>query len=215
MESKKPFASIRAIVQRAPKHIYKIKPGLYGLVECKKELEDGGIIVQTENNADSKEVKDFNHSYYQGLLLEIGNRQKLGTYIPNQDKNHKFTGNKTLGEIRTYQEIPNFALPQLVKRAETIDVLWFKNDMPCDFFEIEHTTDIQNSLLKFNDLDCFSARMIIVADRKRRSEFEHKLGFSAFSSIKDRVEFLDYQSLEKQYNLILDYQTLNVDILGI
>lgn len=36
--------------------------------------------------------------------------------------------------------------------------------MPHSFFEIEHSTDIQNSLLKFNDLQDFYVRMVIVAD---------------------------------------------------
>ena len=68
------------------------------------------------------------------------------------------------------------------------------------FFEVEHSTDIQNSLLKYNDLRDFSARMVIVADAKRLIEYQKKLGYSAFTAIKDRVKFLSYDSLDKQYN---------------
>jgi len=32
----------------------------------------------------------FNHSYYQGLLVEIGNLKKYKTFIPNQDRNKRF-----------------------------------------------------------------------------------------------------------------------------
>ena len=35
--TKTPFASIRRIVQTRPKEIYKIKPGLYGLVNYKSK----------------------------------------------------------------------------------------------------------------------------------------------------------------------------------
>jgi len=213
-KTKTPFASIRAIVQRAPKFIYKIKPGLYGLVEMKKQLEEHGVIAQTPQNENSKAVKDFNHAYYQGLLLEIGNRQHLSTFVPNQDKNKMFAGNKTLGQMRTYQILPQFTSDKYIKRAETIDVSWFRDDMPTYLFEVEHTTDIQNSLLKYNDLSAFSVHMIIVADKKRKSEFENKLSYSAFSMIRDRVEFLDYESLEKQYEMLLTYQTFSVGILG-
>lgn len=212
--TKTPFASIRAIVQRAPKYIYKIKPGMYGLVEMRKQLENDGIIVQTPQNENSKAVKDFNHAYYQGLLLEIGNRQHLSTYVPNQDKNKKFAGNKTLGQLRTYQSLPLFTSEKYMKRAETIDVSWFRDDMPTYLFEVEHTTDIQNSLLKYNDLSAFSTQMIIVADKKRKTEFENKINYSAFAMIRDRVRFLDYKSLERQYDMILEYQTFNVGILG-
>ena len=69
--SKTPFASIRRIV-RNTKGIYRIKPGLYALESHRQELENNGIIVQDEHNQDSEIVKTFNHSYYQGLLLEMG-----------------------------------------------------------------------------------------------------------------------------------------------
>jgi len=39
----------------------------------RKELESNGIFEQTEKNKESAEVKNFNHSYYQGLLLTMGN----------------------------------------------------------------------------------------------------------------------------------------------
>ena len=58
--------------------------------------------------------------------------------------------------------------------------------MPHSFYEIEHSTDIQNSLLKFNDLKDFSARMVIVADEKRHAEFGNKMNYAALrSSMKD------------------------------
>lgn len=47
-----PFASIRRIVQQA-KGIYKIKPGLYALGKYRTQLEDHGILVETEKNKNS------------------------------------------------------------------------------------------------------------------------------------------------------------------
>jgi len=190
---------------------------MYGLVDMKKELEESGVIVQTPQNSNSEVVRNFNHTYYQGLLLEVGNRQKYKTYSPNQDRNKKFAGNKTLGELRSCDTLPQFTNSRLMKRAETIDVTWLDRilEMPTCFFEVEHSTDIQNSLLKYNELCGFSTRMIIVADKKRIMEFSNKIHYSAFSRIVNRVEFLDYQSLEKQYELLLDYQTVNVGILNL
>ena len=65
-KTKTPFASIRRIVQENP-DIYKIKPGLWALKSHQKELEERGIIVETEENKNSKIVQEFTHSYYQGL----------------------------------------------------------------------------------------------------------------------------------------------------
>ena len=84
-KTKTPFASIRRIVQQT-KGIYKIKPGLYGLEKYRKQNEERGIIPETEKNKDSEIQRSFNHAYYQGLLVIIGNLRNLKTFIPNQDK---------------------------------------------------------------------------------------------------------------------------------
>lgn len=215
-KGKTPFATIRCYMQRKTELFYKIRPGMYGLVDMRKQIEENGIVAQTESNKDSKAVTEFNHTYYQGLLLEIGNRQHLLTYSPNQDKNKKFGGNKTLGEIRSCDVLPQFTTQKLMKRAETIDVMWLdKQETPYSFFEVEHSTDIYNSLLKYNALRSLSAKMIIVADGKRKHEFESKIKDCAFDLIEDRVKFLDYKSLERQYDIVLEYQAMNVGILGL
>lgn len=199
--SKTPLASIRRIV-RHTKGIYRIRPGLYALESHRQELENNGIIVQDEHNQDSEIIKNFNHAYYQGLLLEMGKMRHLDTFVPDQDKNKQFLNQTILGDLRTIQAIPEYSYPQLVKRSSTIDVIWFNDrHMPHSFFEVEHSTDIQNSLLKFNDLQDFAARMVIVADEKRHHEYISKLGYAAFRQLANekRVSFLSYDSLEKQY----------------
>lgn len=206
-----PFASIRRIVQQT-KGIYKIKPGLYGLEKYKKQNEDRGIIVETDKNRDSAEVCKFNHTYYQGILLIIGKFHNMQTFIPDQDKNKQFYNGQKLKELSALNEQPNYSYPQFIQRSSTIDTIWFnERNMPDSFFEIEHSTDIQNSLLKFYDLQDFYARMIIVADIKRKSEFEHKMNFHAFNELKlkKRVAFLSYEALIKQYEMELEKQLLD------
>lgn len=206
--SKTPFASIRRIV-RHTNGIYRIKPGLYALESHRKEFEQNGILVQDEHNQDSEIIKTFNHAYYQGLLLEMGKMRHLDTFVPDQDKHKQFLNQAQLGDLRTFQELPEYSFPQLVKRSSTIDVIWFNDrHMPHSFFEVEHSTDIQNSLLKFNDLQDFSARMVIVADEKRHHEFIVKMGYAAFKELLQnrRVDFLSYESLDKQYNQELEKQ---------
>lgn len=206
-KTKTPFASIRRIVQ-LDKNIYKIKPGLYGLTEFKTANESRGIIQETEMNKNSKEVIDFNHSYFQGLLITVGNLKGLKTFIPNQDKNKLFLTEK-LVDIRTLHEIPEFSYSKLVQRSSTIDVIWFNNrEMPHSFFEVEHSTDIQNSLLKFNDLQDFHSRMFIVADKKRKDEYLKKIKYSSFTDLnkENRVSFMDYETVSKQYESIIEQQ---------
>lgn len=207
--TKTPFASIRRIVQ-TNENIYKIKPGLYGLVKLKKQNENKGIIVETEKNKNSKEIIEFNHSYFQGLLIKIGNLKGLKTFIPNQDKNKLFLTEK-LGEIRTLNEIPKYSYNNLVSRSSTIDVIWFNERMmPDSFFEVEHSTDIQNSLLKFNDLQDFYSRMFIVADKRREDEFKKKIMYSSFNNLNKRVLFLGYEELNKQYEHLIEQQQFKI-----
>lgn len=203
--TKTPLASIRRIVQER-KEIYKIRPGLWALNSHKKWLETNGFIVENKDNADSITIRDFNHAYYQGLLLEIGNYRQMMTYVPEQDKNKKYAS-MTLKDVRTLDAIPSFSFPELVHRSSTVDVIWFnERKMPCAFFEVEHSTDIQNSLLKFFDLQDFYSKMFIVADDKRRKEFEMKLHYAAFKELVDnkRVKFLSYDLLNKLYNLTIE-----------
>jgi hypothetical protein len=114
-ETKTPFASIRRIVQQRPE-IYKIRPGLYGLVKLKKQNESNGILEETQKNKNTKEVIDFNHSYYQGLLLQLGDLKNLKTFIPNQDKNKKFL-NQTLGNLAALISFRHFLIQILYKEV--------------------------------------------------------------------------------------------------
>ncbi len=211
-KTKTPFASIRRIVQ-LDTNIFKIKPGLYGLKKMKAEIENRGIIIETGKNISSKEFQEFNHAYYQGLLLIVGKLKGLSTFVPNQDKNKKFYDERKLGDISTMNELPKYSYDNIVQRSSTIDVIWFnERNLPHSFFEVEHSTDIQNSLLKFNDLQDFYSRMIIVANNKRKADYLNKIKYSSFKdlSINNRVSFLDYESLNKQYESLIEQQSFEI-----
>ncbi len=211
-KTKTPFASIRRIVQTT-KGIYKIAPGLYGLESHRKVLESNGIIERSPKTQTSDALKVFSHSYYQGILLKFGNLRRYDTFVPCQDRNKYFLGIEKLGDIGTLRHLPPFSYPNLMKRSSSIDVIWFNHrHMPNSFFEIEHSTDIQNSLLKFEDLQDFYARMIIVADKKREHEFVQKMKYEAFRgmSIHQRINFLDYDSLVRQYEQEEQRQQMSV-----
>lgn len=187
--TKTPFASIRRIVQDE-KYFFKIKPGLWALNECKSH-----VLKKFDMEKSIEKNVDFNHSYYQGLLLEVGNLKGLRTYIPPQDKNRLFL-NATLGSISTLNSILEFSYSEIVNRARTIDVIWFNSrKLPDSFFEVEHSTDIQNSLLKFNDLQDFYSNFYIVSAIERKREFDTKINYMAFREIKRRVRFIDYDFL--------------------
>lgn len=185
--TKTPFASIRRIVQDE-RYFFKIKPGLWALKEYEQKILEKFELQNTPEKA-----QDFSHSYFQGLLVEIGNLRGYDTYIPPQDKNKLFL-DKKLGTLSTIDSVFDFTYPHIIKRAKTVDVIWFNDrDFPNSFFEVEHTTDIQNSLLKFNDLQDFYSKFYILSAIERKREFEQKISYSSFKAIKNRVQFIDYE----------------------
>lgn len=146
-KTKTPQASIRQIVQ-VYDEFFRIRPGLWALTECKDDVLRRFDIV--ENDVGSDEM--FTHSYYQGIIVELGNMHNYTTYVPNQDKNKKFL-EKKLCEITTEPELPDFTYEVIRNRAKTVDVIWFnKRRMPFRFYEVEHPTNITNSLDKFYEL---------------------------------------------------------------
>jgi hypothetical protein len=190
--TKTPFKSINRIVQD-DRFFFRIRPGLWALKEERQEILKKFDIEKE----DQKENVEFSHYYYQGLIVEIGNLKGYKTFIPNQDKNRLFL-NKPLKEISSLDDILPFSYDDLVKRAQTIDVVWFNDrKMPASFFEVEHSTDFYNSLLKFSDLRDFYSTFCIVADEARKREYESKLSSLSFKDIKDRITFMSYENLSQ------------------
>ena len=186
--TKTPEATIRRIVQQE-KGIFKIQPGLWALEDMRGEVLSKFELKMNDTNS----VEKFTHGYYQGVLVEIGKLREMRTYVPAQDKNRKYMG-VPLCEITDTVELPHFTYDNLMRKAKTVDVIWLnEREMPSAFYEVEHTTDIKNSLSKFYELQDFHAEFYIVADKRRRSEFDDKLHVSMFKPIESRVRFLDYE----------------------
>lgn len=193
--TKTPFASIRRIVQ-VNDEFFRIQPGLWALKECEQDVLRKFNIVQTDKNS----VDVFTHSYYQGVIAEIGNIRNKDTYVPPQDKNKLFLERK-LSDVTTMDRIYEFTYPDLLKRAKTVDVIWFnERKMPCAFYEVEHSTDIKNSLNKFFELQDFRARFVIVADEERHHQFDDVIQASIYNPIRSLVDFVNYDSLINQYS---------------
>jgi hypothetical protein len=190
-KTKTPFASIRRIVQDK-RFFFKIKTGLWALNSYKEKLSQ---LIPFDKTKSKEEKEVFNHSYYQGLLVEIGNFKGYQTFIPNQDKNKKFL-TKTLGKVITLQKIYSFTFPEVMRRAQTVDTIWFNDrKFPFAFFEVEHSTEFQNSLGKYFDLQDFNSKFYIVAHSSKTRYFEQIINRDIFKEIKARVNFINYETV--------------------
>jgi hypothetical protein len=199
-KTRTPFASIRRIVQVHPDLFFKVKPGLWALTAWRNKLPAG----MRPAKADTREEREFSHSYYQGLVIEVGNLRRFETHVSPQDRNRVFLGRGTLGERASLRTIHPFSYSRLVTCAKTVDVVWFnERRMPAAFYEIEHSTDMKNSLVKFVELQDFRTDMVIVADEHRSEQFKRTIIMEAFRPIRDFVKFLGYQELSDYYaNLV-------------
>jgi hypothetical protein len=190
-ETKTPFASIRRIVQTHDE-FFKVRSGLWALTSEKEKV----MQLFSGEKFPTKE-REYSHYFFQGLVVEIGNLKGFQTFVPSQDKNRPFAQQK-LGEVATISKIYDFTYGEVLRKAQTIDVTWFNSrNYPNSFFEIEHSTDISNSLLKFVEFQDFRIKFHIVADNLRRAEFENKISLSAFSPIKPFVKFWDYDTVSE------------------
>lgn len=201
-KTKTPYASIRRIVQDQ-RFFFKIRPGLWALKYHKNKLPEEILSLTKIQKKD-----DSGHTYYQGLIVEIGNLQNFQTIVPDQDKRKKFL-NQTLEDITNLDKIYEFSYKEILRVAKTIDVIWFnQRKMPKWFFEIEYTTDLRSSFLKFLELQDFNSNFVIVADEKRKKEFNDKLKSPAFREIQDRVKFWSFDFVSNLHSKAFEYFSL-------
>jgi len=199
-KTKTPFASVRRIVQVHPDIFFKVEPGLWALTAWQDRLPAGMQPAKKQTEAQ----REFSHSYYQGLIVQVGNLQNFETHVPPQDKNRAFLSRGTLGELASLRDIYAFSWPRLVRFANSVDVVWFNTRrMPAALYEVEHSTDMKNSLLKYVELQDFRSDMFIVADQSRSRQFEQTLLLTGFQDIREQVKFWTYQELAEYHaNLV-------------
>uniref|UniRef100_A0A7V1EH56 HTH HARE-type domain-containing protein n=1 Tax=candidate division WOR-3 bacterium TaxID=2052148 RepID=A0A7V1EH56_UNCW3 len=196
--TKTPFASIRRIVQDK-RFFFKIKPGLWALKSYANRLPDNLLSLIEEDRKEKLEGQ-FTHSYFQGLVVEIGNLKDFLTYVPPQDQNKKFL-NKNLGEVIKLKTMLEFTYNSVLEKVKSIDVWWFnERNFPAYVFEIEHTSDFRNALIKFLELQDFNARTVIVSSEKRKNEFVSRIKFTSFAPIKDRVIYMTYDYISQWHS---------------
>lgn len=137
------------------------------------------------------------HTKVEGALLELGNLLGYDTYVTADDRNKEYR-DVPLAEIATLQELPEDFIPPGVKdTVRRIDVTWFKKKVPAYCFEVEHSTNITQALVRFSDLRGLTTEFMIVAPAKACGKFKKELERTLFVNIKDKIRFKSYDELGK------------------
>jgi hypothetical protein len=195
--TKTPHASIRRIVQTHPA-FFRIRPGLWGLKEMRREIAER-LSLPSRALGPAGHSTEFDHTYYQGLAVELGNYQGQQTVVPNQDRNRRYLL-RPLGEVCSLDKCYTFSYDNIVARAKYVDVVWFnERRLPSAFIEIEFTPEFVRSLVKFCEFQDFRAKLVVVADACHRRAYDARIGSAAFVPIHQYVEFMDFEQLAEKH----------------
>lgn len=163
------------------------------------------LLPKEAENSSKDQTAFRQHSHMQGMLIELGNMHWYDTYTP--DKNWIFI-NRELGKISTLQQLPQFTYPHILESSmRFVDVIWFNERwFPARLYEVENSTDFRAWLIKFNEIQDFISDFIFVASPEKKQKYETERNKTAFSSIKDRCGFIDYEFVEKRYTNALEWR---------
>ncbi|OLB44943.1 hypothetical protein AUH73_06820 [archaeon 13_1_40CM_4_53_4] len=163
-------------------------------------------------------VEIDSHEAAQAALLELGNILGFDTYTsdPSKDPGRQFyevvdaegyggySGviPRNLGQIATLETIPDFAPERVLESARDIDVIWFKEDLPVVCFEVEHTTNVKQGLLRQFQISKHvpNARFFVIAPEEQRAKFEKEVGTYPFRQIRNRYTFKTYPEFIEFYD---------------
>jgi len=178
-------------------YLYYLLDKVMPIEEAKRaeRLREEAKIVR-EKELTEKLTTVSTHEEAEGLLLELGNLLGYDTFVSLRDRSKPYK-EKTLGEIATLQEIPEFTFRETLEVVREIDVIWFRTEgYPEYCFEVEHTTNVKDGLLRLYQISPLKGiKFFIVAPTEALSKFEIELSRIPFTRIKERYKFKSYQDL--------------------
>lgn len=194
--------TLRGVLYRDVKKGRFIKAGLgvYALPTFSTEESAYSFAISEGNSLDFIAKSPDPHSTIEGMLIELGNFYDFLTYTC--DKNRIFDG-KRLSSIEALREIPEFTYGELIKGARRIDVIWFskkpKHIFPKYMYEVEHSTDFTNSILKMFQLKDFDTRFVLTSWESRRKMFDERMNQDPFPEVKNKFIFKPFELIAELY----------------
>ena len=139
---------------------------------------------------------EYSHALMQGMLVELGNLLGYDTYSADQAPEYRDT---TIGDLATFDSLPEFTSKRILNTARQIDVIWLEDEFPVCCFEIEHSTDVTKGLLRMHQLSRFQTQFFIVGPDTLRRKFETETSKSPFYQHRERYFFRSYKEVERLY----------------
>jgi hypothetical protein len=142
------------------------------------------------------------HPHAETLLLELGNMLGFDTYTSDPSKSHNGT---PLSQIAKLNEMPQFTHKKILETAREIDVIWFRDEFPAYCFEVEHTTNVKDGLLRLYQVRHLNAKFYIVAPHEVETKFLTEVAKDPFNQISSRYKFKSYEDLSLMHQIAKEY----------
>jgi len=181
------------------------------------ELNKKKIINEVVENNVKKAPTE--HMEMQWRLIRLGNQSNFDVWVPKNDQNIEFAGNKFRDfVIDKFQE--SIDVPGYIKNIDTVWKLGFSIKSA---FEIEHSTSVYSGILRLSDLRTLTPNstypLFIVAKRERKNKVFRELKRPTFSNnylgLDKVIKFISYDNVrfldEKYKNKKPDF--INLDWL--
>jgi hypothetical protein len=184
------------------------------VVKQQRQVEPTPIIV-TETVEEEPCAALDDHWDAIAMLAQVGKLLGYDVYVADPARESKMFGVK-LGELADLQQVPRFTLDRYLDTIGNVDVIWFQEEFPAYCFEVEHSTNVTQGLLRLYQIRQFTdARFFIVAPTNVEKRFESEVRKDPFHQIKDRYTFKSYDDLSAFYQSAKDYHSKKDAFLGI
>lgn len=206
--------TVRGVLYRDVKKGRFIKTGLavYGLPGFSMEDSAYSAAISGKSSRDLIIKATDPHSTIEGMLIELGNFYKFLTYT--SDKNKTFDG-KSLSSIEGLRQIPEFTYGEIMKIVRRMDVIWFtgkpKYIFPKYIYEVEHSGDFTNSMLKMFQLKEFDATFVLASWDSKRKTFADRMDQEPFNEVKNKFTFRPFELISEFYFFAVKYFELEAE----
>jgi hypothetical protein len=148
------------------------------------------------------------------MLAQVGKLLGYDVYVADPSRRSAKFGVK-LGKLADLQQVPRFTLDRYLDTISFVDVIWFQEEFPAYCFEVEHSTNVTQGLLRLYQIRRFTdARFLIVAPAKVEQRFRSEANKDPFHQIKDRYTFKSYDDLTAFFQSAKAYHSQKEVFLG-
>jgi len=196
-------AGLRGVLYREIKNSRNFKRVGFGVYALQEYQEEKAI-------EDIKKDSVRMHSYIEGLLVELGNYEKFGTYCA--DPTATFQANVFINQIATIRDFPEFTYPEINRIARRIDVIWFTSQgyqFPKKAIEVvDSVGTLGESLNRMYQLKDFQTDFLVVSPAKYLDRINDTLQREPYSIYKNRFQVKHYDDIVNYYKSRLEVEKL-------